>query len=494
MDIATTNPMESGNDENGKSSNVDTSPLVESDPALIRSQIPKVRVELVSWPTRSTEEVVQVEDPIPLEKMLDYEDLVGDTPDIPANNKEVSWQHLRGYYHLSMDEAALKFQIGLTQMKHICRTCNVKRWPFRQIKSLMIYQKHLEEVGAIVKIEKYNEWIKVYNEMMLRLKVALRHIHERVHEENAGLTKEGVPATITDGPKGTAASSIANNTATSTTIALAASAEDNDYNGENIENTEPTGAATSTDSTSADNHNPLLDYVSKITYDCRLLVTRLIHHLGDGNPEAVKVSKKSSNQMWQDIQGISPSEKGKKGQKEAFSYELTATIKHCQAADPAKSKQKNRNREELSETELQVPLQHLHRGWLPADLKLLHPVQASSIDPLAATIVSTSHLKEWWSKKQEPYIPDNFLSGKSNKRARRDKEAEVKEKEKESAEPFHYFEGPVLLPPLNLTEPIVYDKQGPLILVEPHLPSVRNLEVVLPRFGVDRILDHSPVT
>lgn len=480
------------NNENEKiSAQESSSPPSTSDPASSATKVPKCNIVYVPWPAKSNDaieaseavvdamEPVEVEDPIPLEKPTDYEDIVaagGDAP-IPENLKDVTYEHLRRFYLLSIEDATLKFKEkgcvgGVTQFKQTCRSCNIARWPFRQIKSLTVGQKQLQEVGSIVKIEQHNKWVRLYNDIMSRMTKAMYHIYDHCHEEHMGLEKKDKGDENVDNTIATiAATGTDSITPTTTTDSAKESEKDGTKDGE-----------------VKSNPHPIVDYVGKLTNDAKQLVQRLAKALGDGNEKATAVSKKTFSEMWETI---TPTAKVKKSEKESMSHDLLATIKHIKAAAfKPKGSQKSKVLHSSRDTESQPQHSAIRKGWFPSDLKQLHPVTAESIDPLAATKVSIGTMKEWWSDNQEPHIPENF--GKSNKRLKRDKDMyEAQQVAQANAELFHFYEGPVVLPPLNMTEPIEYDKQGPLILVEPHLPTVRNLEVVMPRFGIERLLEES---
>ena len=48
----------------------------------------------------------------------------------------MSLEELSAYFHMPSDQACKQLGIGLTVLKRLCRKYNIKRWPFRKMKSL----------------------------------------------------------------------------------------------------------------------------------------------------------------------------------------------------------------------------------------------------------------------------------------------------------------------------------------------------------------------
>ena len=50
--------------------------------------------------------------------------------------ERITLEVLESHYHLPMAEVARKFEVCLTYFKKVCRRHGVKRWPYRQLKSI----------------------------------------------------------------------------------------------------------------------------------------------------------------------------------------------------------------------------------------------------------------------------------------------------------------------------------------------------------------------
>ena len=58
--------------------------------------------------------------------------------------KQYSVEDLRAYFHLPIVEVAKQLGICTTLLKKICRKCKIKRWPYRQIRSITKSVQSLE--------------------------------------------------------------------------------------------------------------------------------------------------------------------------------------------------------------------------------------------------------------------------------------------------------------------------------------------------------------
>ena len=57
---------------------------------------------------------------------------------------------VRAYFHMPMNVATQKLQIGSTALKKICRKFGITRWPYRRIKAIEKLIQQLEATGADV--------------------------------------------------------------------------------------------------------------------------------------------------------------------------------------------------------------------------------------------------------------------------------------------------------------------------------------------------------
>ena len=53
-----------------------------------------------------------------------------------GEKSNLSLEELSAYFHMPSDQACKQLGIGLTVLKRLCRKYNIKRWPFRKMKSL----------------------------------------------------------------------------------------------------------------------------------------------------------------------------------------------------------------------------------------------------------------------------------------------------------------------------------------------------------------------
>jgi len=59
--------------------------------------------------------------------------------------KSVTVADLRPYFEMTLEDAALEFGASVAHMKRLCRKCNIKKWPYRQLKGIMETITQLQE-------------------------------------------------------------------------------------------------------------------------------------------------------------------------------------------------------------------------------------------------------------------------------------------------------------------------------------------------------------
>jgi hypothetical protein len=57
--------------------------------------------------------------------------------------KEIGFEDIQKYFDTPIKEASDQLGVSLTQLKRICRECDIPRWPYRKVRIFVVHTNNI---------------------------------------------------------------------------------------------------------------------------------------------------------------------------------------------------------------------------------------------------------------------------------------------------------------------------------------------------------------
>ena len=124
----------------------------DSLPTIVKPSVSVVKPAAPSQPRKKKEKKKVCQLPFLRAMFTDGKVRIFFRENFPSLQKiDTDIQVVKTFFHLPMNIATQKLQIGSTALKKICRRYGIMRWPYRRIKAIEKLIQQLEETGACLK-------------------------------------------------------------------------------------------------------------------------------------------------------------------------------------------------------------------------------------------------------------------------------------------------------------------------------------------------------